>query len=106
MEKILQLDENNFTPTSPIYVTFNINPDATNPNSGPASGVMMEPGSVQTHSVIATIPSDDDYSSLWSVFVYDNADFDNVTNLTTAATANILMKNAMYVNCPVVYIEE
>jgi hypothetical protein len=104
-EKILATDANGNMPISPIFVTFNINPDENDPNSGPPSGFVTEPGSVQTHNVIATIPTDDDYSPLWSVSVYDNADFDNVTNLTTAEAANILAQSVMLVNCPVVYVE-
>jgi hypothetical protein len=92
------------TPTSPIYVTFNINPG--DPGGGPPSGAMVETGTSQTHNVIATIPGDLDYSPLWAVNVYDNADFDNVSNLATAEAANILMENAMYVNCPVVSVQQ
>ena len=103
-EKVLSTNISGNMPISPIYVTFNINPDENNPNSGPPSGFVTEPGSVQTHNVIATIPADDDYSPLWSVSVYDNADFDNVTNLATAQAANILAQGVMLVNCPVVYV--
>jgi len=106
MEKELEATSGGTNPISPIYVTFNINPDDMNPESGPASGSVTEPGSVQTHSVLATLPDDVDYSPLWSVYVYDNADFDNVSDLQTAEAANILAQGVMYVNCPVVYIEE
>jgi len=104
-EKDLVVNEAGLVPLSPIYVTFNINPDDTNPDSGPPSGFVTETGTVQTHNVIATVPSDADYSPLWSVYVYDNADFDNVTDLASAQAANILAEGVMYVNCPVVYIE-
>jgi hypothetical protein len=103
-EKVLTSNANGYTPISPIYVTFNINPDINNANSGPASGFVTETGSAQTHNVLATIPTDDDYSPLWSVYVYDNADFDNVTNLATAQAANVLAQNVMYVNCPEVSV--
>lgn len=66
-------------PTSPIYVSFNINPDET--GGGPASGFMAEEGSTHTHNAAATIPSDAGYSPLWVVNVYDNADFGSVTDL-------------------------
>jgi hypothetical protein len=101
-EKILATDANGNMPISPIYVTFNVNPDENNPDSGPASGFVTESGSAQTHNVLATIPADADYSPLWSVYVYDNADFENVTNLATAEAANILAQGVMLVNCPVV----
>jgi len=104
-EKNLIINELNLVKTSPIYVAFNINPDENNPDSGPASGFVTEPGSVQTHNVIATIPSDDDYSPLWSVFVYNNTDFELVKDLNSVEASDILMENVMYVNCPVVYIE-
>lgn len=106
IEKDIVATNDGYNPTSPIYVTFNVNPDSENLNSGPASGVMKETGSLQTHNVIATIPSDEDYSPLWSVYVYDNKDFNDVSNLQTAQAASILMENAMYVNCPVVYVQD
>jgi len=104
-EKVLATTAGGLNPISPIYVTFNINPDENDPNSGPASGFVTETGSAQTHNVLATIPTDADYSPLWSVNVYDNADFENVSNLTTAEAANVLAQGVMLVNCPVVYVE-
>lgn len=104
-EKDITVDANNIVPTSPIYVTFNINPDDNNPDSGPASGFVVETGTNQTHNVIATIPSDSYYSPLWGVNIYNNTYFDNVNDLNTAKAAEILVENAVYVNCPVVYIE-
>lgn len=91
---------NNKVPTSPIYVTFKINPDQ--PNGGPSSGFVTEMDMMQTHNVVATMPSDAGYSPLWSVNVYDNADFDMVNNLATAQMANILATGVALVNCPVV----
>ncbi|MFO7830296.1 MAG: hypothetical protein R6V23_16880 [Bacteroidales bacterium] len=105
IEKDLETNQAGMVPLSPIYVTFNINPDDTNPDSGPPSGFVTETGTLQTHNVIATVPSDANYSPLWSVYVYDNADFDNVNDLASAQTANILAEGVMYVNCPVVYEE-
>lgn len=89
-------------PTSPIYVAFNINPDQ--PNGGPASGFVVEPGTMQTHNVLATLPGDATYSPLWSVRIFDNADFGSVNNLSTAQAANILVTGAALVNCPVVMV--
>jgi hypothetical protein len=105
-EKALSTTPVGTVPLSPIYVTFNKNPDAMDPTSGPPSGIKTEPGSDQSHNVIETIPSDDLYSPLWIVNVYDNADFDNVSDLTSAKAANILMEAAMNVNCPVVFVAE
>lgn len=93
----------NTVPLSPIYVTFNINPDMT--GGGPASGFVMESGSEQTHNVIATIPSDAGYSPLWSVNVYDNADFNNVSDLSSAQAANLKGTGVATVNCPVVSVQ-
>ena len=89
-------------PLSPIYVSFNVNP----PAGGPATGFMTEEDGVQTHNVVATIPSDNDYSPLWLVSVYDNADFDAVSDLASAESANILAAAVATVNCPVVSVEE
>lgn len=102
-EKALTTTGNGAVPVSPIYVTFNINPGQ--PNGGPASGFMTEPGTMQTHNVIATIPTDAGYSPLWAVKVYDNASFGNVNNLATASAAPVLVPLAGNVNCPVVYIQ-
>jgi len=90
-------------PLSPIYVTFNINPDMA--GGGPASGFVSEMGNMQTHNVVATIPSDNGYSPLWNVNVYDNADFMNVGNLSQAQMANILAMGVATVNCPIVSVK-
>jgi hypothetical protein len=87
-------------PLSPIYVSFNTNPGED--GGGPPSGFMSEDGNDQTHNVTATVPGDDAYSPLWSVNVYDNADFDSVSDLDSASTATVLNAGAATVNCPVV----
>jgi hypothetical protein len=102
-EKALSTTSNGLVPLSPIYVSFNINPGQ--PNGGPDSGFKMETGSSQTHNVIATIPSDAGYSPLWTVKVYDNAAFSNVSNLNSASSATLLVPDAGAVNCPVVHIQ-
>jgi hypothetical protein len=86
-------------PESDIFVSFNINPDK--PGGGPASGFTTESGGAQTHNVIATLPGSPIYSPLWSVNVYDNSSFGNVTNLNSAMAAPILGKAVASVNCPV-----
>ncbi len=102
-EAEITINSSNEVPTSPIYVTFQINPGET--GGGPASGAVTETGTSQTHNVIATLPEDQDYSPLWSVNVYDNSDFANVSDLISAQAATILGSNVMYVNCPVVKSE-
>jgi hypothetical protein len=89
-------------PVSPIYVTFNVNPDQ--PNGGPASGFRIEPNSPQTHNVPATLPGDAGYSPLWLVIVYDNADWPAVHNLDTVLKAKVLAAGVATVNCPIVSI--
>lgn len=84
-------------PVSPIYVTFNTNP----PDGGPATGFKTEAGGAQTHNVIATLPGNPLYSPLWSVNVYDNADFATVGDLATAQAATQLATGVATVNCPV-----
>jgi hypothetical protein len=89
-------------PLSPIYVTFNINPDE--PGGGPPSGFVAD-STGRTHNVIATLPEDEVYSPLWIVNVYDNADFDIVSDLASAQAANLLVPGAANVNCPVVFVD-
>ncbi|MFC2115593.1 hypothetical protein ACFLTU_03920 [Bacteroidota bacterium] len=103
-EKALVTTSAGTVPLSPIYVTFKLNPDPLDPSSGPPSGFVTEPGTIQTHNVIETIPSDDDYSPLWIVIVYDNADFNKVSDLASAKQATILIEAAGNVNCPTVFI--
>lgn len=105
-EKILDGGTGGMVPLSPIYVSFNVNPDAGNPASGPASGFVTEMGTAHTHNVIASVPADAAYSPLWLVNVYDNADFGMVNNLSTATSASILATGVATVNCPVVEIME
>jgi len=90
-------------PRSPIYVTFNTNPREE--GGGPPSGFLTEEMSDQTHNVVASLPGDAGYSPLWMVNVYDNADFDSVTDLESATDANVLATGAANVNCPVVSVE-
>lgn len=92
--------EDGTVPLSPIYVTFNTNPGED--GGGPPSGFMTEDGSNQTHNVTATVPGDDSYSPLWQVSIYDNADFESVSDLNSATDAEILESGAANVNCPVV----
>jgi hypothetical protein len=102
-EKDVTTTQSGLVPLSSIYVSFNINPDQ--PNGGPASGFKTEPGTDQTHNVVATLPADAGYSPLWTVIAYDNNNFDNVSTLNTAVSANILLQNAGNVNCPIVRIQ-
>lgn len=102
-EKALTVNASGYVPLSPIYVTFNINPDQ--PNGGPPSGFKQEPGSLQTHNVVATIPSSMSYSPLWVVNVYDNTNFGSVSNLMTAQSTRILGAGVANVNCPVVQVQ-
>lgn len=90
---------NESVPTSPIYVSFNENPGEE--GGGAPSGFRTEDGSEQTHNVLATLPDDEAYSPLWSVNVYDNADFEAVSDLSSAADANVLATGVATVNCPV-----
>lgn len=89
-------------PTSPIYVSFNVNPDQ--PDGGPSSGFMTEMDGVQTHNVVATLPGDAAYSPLWSVMPYDNAEFDTVSDLASAQAASSFGMAAL-VNCPIVFVQ-
>ncbi len=103
-EKMISPANDGTIPTSPIYVTFNINPG--NDGGGPPSGFMTEEGTVQTHNVPATLPEDDAYSPLWFVNVYDNQDFNMVEDLASATSANILAEGAAIVNCPIVSVTQ
>ena len=101
-EKELSATPDDMVPTSPIYVTFNIN--AGEPEGGPPSGFKTEMGTTQTHNVIATTPVSSSYSPLWAVNIYDNGDFEEVMDLTTAEMAMALGAGPT-VNCPVVSVQ-
>jgi hypothetical protein len=101
-EKQLNTTAGGTVPVSPIFVTFNVNPDK--PNGGPPSGFKTEPGGVQTHNVVQTLPSSEGYSPLWLVSVYDNADFASVNSLQGIAQAKLLASGVATVNCPIVYV--
>ncbi|MCB9357439.1 MAG: hypothetical protein H6505_02610 [Calditrichaeota bacterium] len=90
----------NMVPTSPILVCFNINPDET--GGGPASGFKAEPGTMQTHNVVATVPGGGGYSPLWAVSAYGNMEFENVSDWMTAAQAMPSWDLMATVNYPVV----
>ena len=90
-------------PTSPIYVCFNLNPAET--GGGPPSGFKVETGTVQTHNVVATIPTSGSYSPLWVVNAFDNADFNNVDDLASALAASSVGSGLATVNCPVVTVQ-
>jgi hypothetical protein len=101
-EAPLEVNAAGNTPTSPIFVTFNINPDQT--GGGPPSGFLTEQGTNQTHNVLATLPGDPGYSPLWSVIPYDNASFGQVLDLASAQAAPNFGVAAR-VNCPVVFVQ-
>lgn len=90
-------------PLAEIRVTFNINPDQ--PGGGPPSGFMTEEGTDQTHNVVDSLPTDMGYSPFWDVDIYDNADFDNVSDWQSALNANLLAEGAALVNCPIVSVQ-
>lgn len=97
--------ENDAIPVSDIYVSFNINPDMD--GGGPPSGFKTEDDMAtgQTHNVPETLPEDTEYSPLWVVNIYDNADFDMVSDLPSATSANIMAEGAAIVNCPIVSVQ-
>ena len=101
-EKRLTLTGAGKVPVSPIFVTFNKNPDAQDPTSGPSSGFRIDATTGRTHNVTQTVPEDADYSPLWSVAVYDNLGFSSVHDLASVAASNVLARGVANVNCPIV----
>jgi hypothetical protein len=97
-EAPLTVTDDGSVPVSPIYVTFDKNPGED--GGGPPSGFVTEEGSDQTHNVVATLPEDKRYSPLWSINIYDNADFEDVSDLDSATMAELLESSAATVNCP------
>ncbi len=85
-------------PTSPIYVTFQRDPDQ--PGGGLPSGFRREPGTQQTHNVLFSVPGDLDYSPLWDVHIYASRYFDSVRDANSASRARLIAKGPL-VNCPV-----
>ena len=93
-------------PVANIYVCFNINPDQT--NGGPPSGFKTEDNMAtgQTHNIPIALPTEDGYSPLWAVQIYDNSEFGMVSNLTTALAAPLKAMDAAIVNCPIVWVQK
>jgi hypothetical protein len=102
-EQTLMGDAAGTVPRSPIFVTFARNPGTD--GGGPASGFKTEPGTLQAHNVTASLPGQPAYSPLWSVSVYDNANFDAVKDLATLGKAKLLANNVATVNCPIVSVK-
>ncbi|SFB84905.1 hypothetical protein SAMN05444422_102376 [Halobiforma haloterrestris] len=99
-ERPLEATDDGTVPTTPIYVSFDVNPDED--GGGPQSGFMTEEMSEQTHNVVASLPEDEGYSPLWTVTVYDNEEFGDVSDLESATDATVLETDTATVNCPVV----
>lgn len=91
-------------PLADIFVTFNVNPGLQ--GGGPPSGFKTEANSEQTHNVLTALPENADYSPLWAVAPYDDADFERVRDLSSAQSANVLARNVAQVNCPVVELDQ
>lgn len=91
-------------PLSQIYVMYDIDPDPEDPASGLASGFLTEPGTDQTHNVVATLPGEDGYSPLRAVNVLDNDEFGSVAGLASAVAATLLDAGVENVNHPVVAV--
>ena len=101
-EKDLTLTPAGQVPVSPIYVTFNKNPDSKDPASGPASGFKSDSATGRTHNVTGTVPEDQAYSPLWEVNVYDNQSFASAHDLTSVVSTKVLAEGVANVNCPIV----
>ena len=88
-------------PVSPIYDGFTINPGE------PKGGITfrMEPNSMQTHNIVASVPGDKNYSPLWLRVVYDSAAWSKVHDLETAQNAKVIPAETLLINCPIVRIE-
>jgi hypothetical protein len=100
-EAPIAITEAGGVPFAPTFVTFNINPG--DEDGGPASGFRTEPGTPQTHNVIASVPGQADYSPFGLIISYDNADFEDVEDLATAQRAFIFGTQG-WVNRPVVFV--
>jgi hypothetical protein len=101
-ERALSVTASGAVPVSDIFVTFNVNPDASTPGSGPPSGFVTEAGTMQTHNITRSVPEDSGYSPLWDVNIYDNSAFAGVSDLTSVMQAPLLVPDAALVNCPIV----
>ena len=77
-------------------------------NGGPASGFKTEDGMAtgQTHNVPETLPDDAGYSPLWDVQIFNNMNFENVSDLSTATSAPLMVMDAAMVNCPIVSVQQ
>jgi hypothetical protein len=87
-------------PVSPIYDGFTINPGEPNGETE----FHTEPGTKQTHNIVATVPGDDGYSPLWLRVVYDSAAWDSVRDLDSALKAKVIPAEELRINCPIVSV--
>jgi len=101
-EKALAVTPQGKVPSSPIYVTFNKNPNPMDITSGPPSGFVTDQLTGRTHNVVLTVPENAGYSPLWKVEIYDNQSFSMVHDSVSAIDAPLLVDGAAFVNCPVV----
>lgn len=60
---------------------------------------------IDLNPVIKFISENGGYSPLWDVNVYDNTDFDMVSDWKSASSSKILAEGVALVNCPVVWKE-
>jgi hypothetical protein len=105
-ERALVATSGGAVPTAPILVTFNIDPSSTNAMSGPPSGFMTEPGTLQTHNVVSFLPASPAYSPLWVVTAYKDSSFAAVSNWATGTQAPVAAADIADVNCPVVAVAQ
>lgn len=98
-EKRLTVTEFEHLPTSAAWITFSVNPDQQDWLS---PGFKTEQGTNQTHNVVAATPESAGYSPLKIVTVYDNADFEMVSDLPSVQHAAVLQENATILNYPTV----
>lgn len=87
-------------PVSPIYDGFTINPGEPNGETE----FHTEPGTKQTHNIVATVPGDEGYSPLWLRVVYDSAAWASVRDLDSALKAKVIPAKELRINCPIVSV--
>lgn len=87
-----------------LWASFNVDPDQ--PGGGPASGRLLEPGTLRTHFVSELLPDQPGYTPYWMTITYHNRAFESVRDKPSAEAAPVVAGvGSLLLNSPIVWVE-